>query len=108
MPPVDTPFERLSLVYRDVPGVTQASMMGQPCLKVGRVLFASSQHGGDAVVLKLAPERVAALVADGTGAPFAPGGRAFAKWVQIEGVGWERLVSLADEAFEGARTGATA
>ena len=103
-----TAFERLASVYLELPGVTRGSMMGHACLKVDRTLFASSQRGGEAVVLKLAPERVAALVAQGAGAPFAPGGRAFPKWVELDGLGWERLVELTDEAFEGARTGATA
>lgn len=103
-----SPFDRLAAVYLDVPGVTQGSMMGYPCLKIDRVIFAFSQHDGDAVVLKLPPEHVAALLADGTGTPFSPGPKPFAKWVTLEGLGWEHLVTLADEAFEGARTGATA
>ena len=103
-----SPFDRLADVYRDVPGVTRATMMGHPCLKIDRVIFASSQHRGDGVALKLPPERVAALIADGTGTPFSPGPKPFAKWIQFEGLGWDRLVALTDEAFEGARTGATA
>ena len=103
-----SPFDRLASVYLEVPGVTRGSMMGHPCLKVDKTLFASSQADGARVVLKLAPERVAALIADGTGTAFAPGPKPFAKWVRLEGLGWDRLVALADEAFEGARTGATA
>ena len=103
-----SPFDRLASVYLDVPGVTQGSMMGHPCLKIERTLFASGRRDGDAVVLKLAPERVAALVAQGAGAPFAPAGTPMKKWIVLDGLGWDRLVELADEAFEGARTGATA
>ena len=97
------PFDRLASVYTEVPGVTRTSMMGHPSLKVGRSIFASGRHGGDAVALRLPAERVAALIADGTGAPFAPGGAPVKTWVQVEGVAWDRLVDLADEAFENAR-----
>lgn len=101
-----SPFDRLASVYAEVPGVTRTTMMGHPSLKVGRAIFASSRHDGDTVALRLPAERVAALIADGTGAAFTPGRTPVATWVEIEGVAWDRLVELADEAFERARDAA--
>jgi hypothetical protein len=65
--------------------------------RAGR-FFASYDARAEALVLKLTRERVAELVADGTGEPFAPNGRVFREWVTIpdpDPAVWERLLAEA-------------
>jgi TfoX N-terminal domain len=77
------------------PAIGRSTMMGYPCVRRAGRFFASFDTQADALVVKLPRERVAALVAEGTGQPFAPNGRVFREWVSIpdadQGV-WERLL----------------
>ena len=80
------------------PAVGRSTMMGYPCVRRAGRFFASFETRAEALVVKLSPERVAELIADGTGEPFAPNGRAFREWVTIPepdmGV-WEQLLAEA-------------
>ena len=80
------------------PAVGRSTMMGYPCVRRAGRFFASYDPRSEALVLKLPPERVAELIAEGTGEPFAPNGRVFREWVTIPepdaGV-WEQLLAEA-------------
>ena len=65
------------------PAVGRSTMMGYPCVRRAGRFFASFDEQADALVVKLPSERVAELIADGTGEPFAPNGRTFREWVTI-------------------------
>lgn len=65
-------------------GVSRSTMMGYPCLRVHGAFFASTDPQTGALIAKLPAKRVEALIADGTGAPFAPAGRAFREWVHLD------------------------
>lgn len=101
-----TAFDRCVATYGALPDVTRASMMGHPCLKVDGQIFASSDRDGEILTVKLPADRVAALIAEGVGTPFAPGGRAFGKWVTLTAPGTDRGIALVDEAYETARASA--
>jgi hypothetical protein len=82
------------------PAVGRSTMMGFPCVRRAGRFFASFDTQAEALVVKLPRERVAELVADGTGEPFAPNGRVFREWVMIaepDADVWERLLAEARE-----------
>ena len=78
------------------PAVGRSTMMGYPCVRRAGRYFASFDTGTEALVVKLPRDRVAELIADGTGEPFAPNGRVFREWVSVPepdpGL-WERLLA---------------
>lgn len=63
--------------------VTRSTMMGFPCVRFDGSFFASLDHRSGDLIVKLPKERVAQLVEDGSGIPFAPAGRTFREWVAI-------------------------
>jgi hypothetical protein len=80
------------------PAVGRSTMMGYPCLRRAGRFFASFDPRAEALVVKLPRERVAELVADGDGEPFAPNGRVFREWVTIPEPDREVWVRLLAEA----------
>jgi hypothetical protein len=82
------------------PAVGRSTMMGYPCMRRAGRFFASFDTQAEALVVKLPRERVAELVADRTGEPFAPNGRVFREWVRLpepDPEVWERLLAEARE-----------
>ena len=65
------------------PAVGRSTMMGYPCVRRAGRFFASFDTRAEALVVKLPRQRVAELIADGTGEPFAPNGRVFREWATI-------------------------
>jgi hypothetical protein len=90
------------------PAVGRSTMMGHPCVRRAGRFFASFDPRSDALVVKLSAGRVAELVGEGTGKPFAPNGRVFREWVTITEPDpelWESLLAEArDAAVEHARS----
>lgn len=80
------------------PDVATGTMMGFPCLRVAGAFFASCDHRTGDLIVKLPRDRVARLVADGVGKPFAPAGRTFRDWVLIDNRDETRWHALIDEA----------
>ncbi|MDH3753137.1 MAG: hypothetical protein OEU32_04620 [Acidimicrobiia bacterium] len=64
--------------------VGEGTIMGFQCLRVSGEFLAMVEHKSDRLVVKLPADRVAALVADGLGAPFAPAGKVFREWVAVD------------------------
>ena len=80
------------------PAVGRSTMMGYPCVRRAGRFFASFDTRAEALVVKLPRERVADLIADGIGEPFAPNGRVFREWVTIpepDAAVWELLLAEA-------------
>ncbi|HET9667235.1 MAG TPA: TfoX/Sxy family protein [Desertimonas sp.] len=65
------------------PAVGRSTMMGYPCVRRAGRFFASFDTRAEALIVKLPGERVADLIADGTGEPVSPNGREFREWVTI-------------------------
>jgi TfoX N-terminal domain len=77
------------------PAVGRSTMMGYPCVRRAGRFFASFDTAAEALVVKLPRQRVADVIADGTGEAFAPNGRVFREWVTIpdtDPVTWQQLL----------------
>jgi hypothetical protein len=65
------------------PRVTEGTIMGGRCLRVGGEFLALVDYKGSGLVVKLDRERVRELVASGAGRPFAPANKVFHEWVSV-------------------------
>ena len=75
--------------------IAEGTIMGGPCLRAAGEFVAMPHHKGPGLVVKLPRERVAELIDDGVGQPFAPAGKVFGEWVLIEAFDddrWEALL----------------
>jgi TfoX/Sxy family transcriptional regulator of competence genes len=91
-----TDFGAVASAFRDDPAVDEGRMFGATALKAAGKVFAMEVTGR--LVVKLSRERVAALVAEGTGEPFDPGhGKVMKEWVAVP-AGAADWLPLAEEA----------
>jgi hypothetical protein len=87
-------WQLVSKLQKEDPRVELGTIMGSRCVRVGGGflgLYAAKQGGA---VIKLPKDRVAALVDEGHGAPFAPAGRVFKEWVLVPDAGSRRWPKL--------------
>jgi hypothetical protein len=78
------------------PAIGRATMMGYPCVRMAGKYLASYDDKRARLVVKLPRDRVAELIAEGSGEPFAPAGKVFREWVAIPTVDrrlWQRLLA---------------
>jgi hypothetical protein len=96
-------FDALVAAFAGRPGVTLPGQgggrgFGADALRVSGAIFAMRSRG--CLVLKLPRDRVAALVAAGTGLPFDAGkGTPMGEWVAVADGDDAAWLSLAEEAF---------
>jgi hypothetical protein len=86
------------------PAVGRSTMMGYPCVRLAGRFLASYDDKSGSLVVKLPSERVAELVAAGTGDQFAPAGKVFREWVAIPTIDRRIWHTLLTEAVTFART----
>ena len=77
--------------------LVEGTMMGHQCLRSGATdgFVATVARRTGNVVVKLPKARVAELIDQGVGLPFAPAGKVFREWVELPDVDeptWERLL----------------
>lgn len=87
------------------PAIGRATMMGFPCVRLAGRFLASYDNKARQLVVKLPRERVAELVENGEGDPFAPAGKVFGEWASIPIVDRELWRTLLAEAVDFARRG---
>lgn len=63
--------------------VEEGTLMGSRCLRAGGEFLATVHRGSGELVVKLDAGRVAELIEEGTGVPFAPAGRTFREWIAV-------------------------
>lgn len=80
------------------PAITRSTMMGLPCVRHDGRFFASWDRRDRTLLVKLPRERVAQLIAEGTGQAFAPAGRTFREWVALPAPDRRRWQALLEEA----------
>jgi hypothetical protein len=76
-------WELIDELRADDPRVEEGTIMGGRCARVSGEFLALVDFKGSGLVVKLPRERVDALIATGTGQPFAPAGKVFGEWVAI-------------------------
>jgi len=85
------------------PAIGRATMMEYPCVRLAGRFLASYDVKAGVLVVKLPRERVAELVDNGHGEPFAPAGKVFREWVSIPTVDPKLWRILLTEAVDFAR-----
>jgi hypothetical protein len=85
------------------PDVVEGTIMKGRCLRVGKEFLALVDYKGSGLVVKLPQARVAELVAQGHGAPFAPAGRVFKEWLSVPKADRRRWRELLTEGLAHAR-----
>jgi hypothetical protein len=63
--------------------VEEGTIMGGRCARVSGEFLALVDFKGSGLVVKLPKARVAELIEQGVGQPFAPAGKVFKEWVSI-------------------------
>ena len=63
--------------------VVEGTIMGSPCLRVGKEFLAMPHHKKEGLVVKLPADRVAELIDAGEGESFAPAGKVFKEWLAV-------------------------
>ena len=65
------------------PRVEEGTIMKGRCLRASGEFVGLAGFKGGGLVVKLTGERVAELILEGTGEPFAPAGRVFKEWLSV-------------------------
>ena len=63
--------------------VVEGTIMNGRCLRVGTQFLALVDYKGSGLVVKLPKTRVAELIEEGIGQPFAPAKRIFREWLSV-------------------------
>jgi hypothetical protein len=63
--------------------VVEGTIMNGRCLRVGTEFLALVDYKRSGLVVKLPSKRVAELIGEGKGKPFAPAGRIFREWLSV-------------------------
>lgn len=79
------------------PRIVESTIMNGRCLRVGKEFLALVDYKGSGLVVKLPKARVAELIRDGVGRPFAPAGRVFKEWLSVPKPDRRRWLALLKE-----------
>lgn len=90
-------WELIAELQRDDARVEAGTIMGGRCARVRGEFLALVDFENSGLVVKLPRARVAQLIAEGQGRPFAPAGRVFSEWVAIPTLDRRRWRSLLKE-----------
>ena len=100
-------FWGLAAAHLGADDVAEGTMMGSRCLRVDGDFTAMIHSKTGELIVKLAAERVTALVEAGAVEPFAPNGRVFKEWALVpttDEASWAPLVTEAVEFARGSST----
>ncbi len=76
-------WELIDELQTEDPRVEEGTIMGGRCARVGGEFLGLVDFKGSGLVVKLPRARVAELIDQGIGRPFAPAGKVFKEWVAI-------------------------
>jgi hypothetical protein len=80
--------------------VVEGTIMNGRCLRVGKEFLALCDGKTKGLVVKLPKDRVADLIENADGEPFAPAGRVFKEWVLIPNADRRRWRALLREGID--------
>jgi hypothetical protein len=90
-------FEELFAEFDGMPGLRRGKAFGLPVIKIeGKIAVA--YHEGQ-LVLKLPPERIAALIEEERGTPFSAYGKTMGGWIALAPVADGDWLALTEEAI---------
>ena len=96
----DELFWRLAVRLMENPAIEEGKIMSSRCLRVNAQFMATVSRPSQQLVVKLNKARVDEMIGEGIGKPFAPSGRVFTAWIEIEGFDEERWIAALTEAAE--------
>ncbi len=76
-------WELAAELYAEDPRVVEGTIMNGRCLRVGKEFLALVDYKGSGLVVKLPKSRVAELIDQGKGQPFAPAKKVFKEWLSV-------------------------
>jgi len=82
------------------PRVEEGSIMGGRCARVSGEFLGLVDYKGSGMVVKLPRDRVAELIDQGVGQPFAPAKKVFKEWVAVPERDRRRWRSLLRESID--------
>jgi hypothetical protein len=95
----DVFWELIEELQHEDPRVEEGTIMGGRCARVAGEFLGLVDFKGSGLVVKLPKARVAELIEQGHGQPFAPAGKVFKEWVSIPQRDRRRWRSLLNEAI---------
>ena len=85
---------------KEDPRIVEGTIMKGRCLRVADEFLALVDYKGSGLVVKLPKQRVAALIAEGKGQPFAPAKKVFKEWLSVPKPDRRRWRALLREGIE--------
>jgi len=82
------------------PRVEEGTIMGGRCARVSGEFLGLVDYKGSGMVVKLPKARVAELIDQGVGQPFAPAKKVFKEWVAVPGRDRRRWRALLRESID--------
>ena len=79
------------------PRIVEGTIMSGRCLRVDKEFLALVDYKGSGLVVKLPKARVAEMIEQGKGQPFAPAGKVFREWLSVPEPDKRRWRALLDE-----------
>lgn len=94
-------FWEIAEPYLASGALVEGTMMGHQCLRSASSdgFVATVERATGHLVVKLAKDRVAELIADGVGLPFAPATKVFKEWVALAEFDDQRWTDLIEESM---------
>jgi len=78
--------------------LSEGTIMGHPCLRLGKEFVAMPELKTGRLIVKLDAERVSELIAAGVATDFAPAGKVFREWAAVaDSARWRKLMTEAIE-----------
>ena len=93
-------WELIEELQLEDPRVEEGTIMGGRCARVSGEFLGLFDFKGSGMVVKLPKDRVAELIDQGVGQPFAPANKVFKEWVAVPERDRRRWRSLLHESIE--------
>lgn len=97
-------YKELASQFAQIAGVEISTMMGTPCLRYEGDFVAMMFDKEDSLIIKVSPERVNEIIANGEGNEFNFTKKRFKEWALIPTEFEERFESYINEALAYAKT----